>query len=98
MFTHHAFRETNMYGEIKMIAGTGCPELAGQIAAYLGLSLAERDVTLFPNENLFVRLQHSVRGQDVYVIQTTSRPVHRNLMELLILLQTLRLDSAGRVT
>jgi ribose-phosphate pyrophosphokinase len=64
----------------------------------LHLPLGGRDVIQFPNENLFVRLHHSVRGQDVYVIQTTSRPVHRNLMELLILLQTMRLDSAGRVT
>jgi ribose-phosphate pyrophosphokinase len=55
-------------------------------------------VTLFPNDNLFVKLHNSVRGQDVFVIQTTSRPVHRNLMELLIMLQTLRLDSAGRIT
>jgi ribose-phosphate pyrophosphokinase len=62
------------------------------------MELRGRDVVQFPNENLFVRLHGSVRGQDVYVIQTTSRPVHRNLMELLIMLQTLRLDSAGRVT
>jgi ribose-phosphate pyrophosphokinase len=62
------------------------------------LPLSGRDVTLFPNDNLFVKLHKSVRGQDVYVIQTTSRPVHRNLMELLIMLQTLRLDSAGRIT
>ena len=87
-----------MYGEIKLFAGTACPELAGQIAKYLELPLSGRDVTLFPNDNLFIRLHKSVRGQDVYVIQTTSRPVHRNLMELLIMLQTLRLDSAGRVT
>jgi ribose-phosphate pyrophosphokinase len=53
---------------------------------------------MFPNDNLFVKLRKSVRGQDCYVIQTTSAPVHRNLMELLILLQTLRLDSASRVT
>jgi ribose-phosphate pyrophosphokinase len=52
----------------------------------------------FPNENLFVKLSGSVRGQDVYVIQTTSSPVHRNLMELLIMIQTLRLDSAARIT
>jgi ribose-phosphate pyrophosphokinase len=98
MLSHHAFRDTNMYGEIKLFAGTACPELAGNIADYLGLQLSERDVTLFPNDNLFVRLHRSVRGQDVFLIQTTSRPVHRNLMELLITLQTLRLDSAGRVT
>jgi ribose-phosphate pyrophosphokinase len=91
-------RDCGSYGEIKLFAGTGCPELAADIAKYLGLPLSGREVTLFPNENLFVKLHHSVRGQDVYIIQTTSRPVHRNLMELLITLQTLRLDSAARVT
>jgi ribose-phosphate pyrophosphokinase len=91
-------RDCGMYGEIKLFAGTACPELANEIAEYLELPLSGRDITLFPNDNLFVKLHSSVRGQDVYVIQTTSRPVHRNLMELLILLQTLRLDSAGRVT
>lgn len=90
--------ELKIYGEIQLFAGTGCPELAGQIAQYLDLPLSGRDLTIFPNENLFVRLHRSVRGQDVYVIQSTSAPVHRNLMELLIMLQTLRLDSAGRVT
>jgi ribose-phosphate pyrophosphokinase len=98
MLPHPVIRDTNMYGEIKLFAGTACPELAGHIADYLGLPLSGRDVTLYPNDNLFVRLHKSARGQDVYVIQTTSRPVHRNLMELLIMLQTLRLDSAGRVT
>lgn len=91
-------REVNIYGDIKLFAGTACPELAAEVAAYLDCPLSGRDVTLFPNDNLFVRLHNSVRGQDVYVIQTTSKPVHRNLMELLIMLQTLRLDSAARVT
>jgi ribose-phosphate pyrophosphokinase len=91
-------RDCGVYGEIQLFAGTSSPQLAADIARYLDLPLGEREVTLFPNDNLFVKLHHSVRGQDVYVIQTTSRPVHRNLMELLILLQTLRLDSAGRVT
>jgi len=91
-------RELNIYGEIQLFAGTACPELAKRIANYLGEELRGRDVSHFPNDNLWIRLHKSVRGQDVYVIQTTSRPVHRNLMELLIMLQTLRLDSAGRVT
>lgn len=90
--------EYALYGEIKLFCGTGSPDLAAKISRYLGLPLSGRDVTLFPNDNLFVKLHKSVRGQDVYVIQTTSRPVHRNLMELLIMLQTLRLDSAGRIT
>ena len=87
-----------MYGNIRMYAGTACPELAQKIADYLKLPLWDRDIVLFPNDNIFVKLHNSVRGQDCYVIQTTSKPVHRNLMELLILIQTLRLDSASRIT
>jgi len=90
--------ETNIYGEIKLFAGTACPQLAARIAEYLKVPLSGRDVTHFPNDNIWVRLHKSVRGQDVFVIQTTSAPVHRNLMELLIMLQTMRLDSAGRIT
>ncbi len=99
MPSSHPHREpTAMYGEIKLFAGTASPVLAHSIADYLGLPLSGRDVFHFPNDNLMVKLHKSVRGQDVYVIQTTSAPVHRNLMELLIMLQTLRLDSAARIT
>jgi ribose-phosphate pyrophosphokinase len=91
-------RELNIYGEIQLFAGTACPELAAEVSSYVQTPLSGRDIVLYPNENLWIKLHKSVRGQDVYVIQTTSKPVHRNLMELLILLQTLRLDSAGRVT
>ncbi len=94
----HMRHEHMMYGDIKLYAGTACPELAGKIADYLGVPLCERDVITFPNDNLFIKLHSSVRGQDCYVIQTTSAPVHRNLMELLIMIQTLRLDSAARIT
>lgn len=87
-----------VYGGIKLYAGTGSPELAQKVADYVKAPLCGRDIIQFPNENLFVKLHSSVRGQDVYVVQTTSAPVHRNLMELLILLQTLKLDSAGRIT
>lgn len=94
----HHNRDCGMYGEIKLFAGSASPDLADKISQYLNLPLSGRDIIQFSNQNLFVRLHKSVRGQDVYVIQTTSPPVHRNLMELLIMLQTLRLDSAGRVT
>jgi ribose-phosphate pyrophosphokinase len=87
-----------MYGQIKLFSGTSCPGLASEIAAYLGLSLSGRDVIKFPNENIFTRLHASVRGQDCYVVQTTSTPVSDNLLELLIMVQTLKLDSAGRIT
>jgi ribose-phosphate pyrophosphokinase len=94
----HTRHETMMYGNVRLYAGTGCPNLAQDISDYLKAPLQDRDIVLFPNDNLFVKLHQSVRGQDCYVIQTTSNPVHRNLMELLILLQTLRLDSASRIT
>ena len=97
-YTSHGRHEKMMYGGIKLYAGTSCPILAHKIADYLRLNLNERDIIEFPNENLFVKLHSSVRGQDCYVMQTTSTPVHRNLMELLILIQTLRLDSASRIT
>ncbi|MCZ2127661.1 MAG: ribose-phosphate diphosphokinase [Anaerolineales bacterium] len=95
MSIHH---DLKVYGGIKLFAGTGSPELSQKIADYLSLPLSEREVIEFPNENLFIKLNGSARGQDVYVIQTTSSPVHRNLMELLIMIQTLKLDSAARIT
>src|SRR5262245_41079818 len=95
---HHFNHDLKVYGGIKLFAGSGSPELAQSIANYLKLPLSDREVIEFPNENIFVKLKGSARGQDVYVIQTTSSPVHRNLMELLIMIQTLRLDSAARIT
>ncbi len=97
--SHHTHQhEMKVYGEVKLFSGTGSPELAGKIAAYLNVPLCDYEMVEFPNENLFVKLKHSVRGQDVYLIQHTASPVHRNLMELLITIQTLRLDSAARIT
>jgi ribose-phosphate pyrophosphokinase len=94
-FQHH---ERMMYGDIKLYSGTSCPDLSNRIAAYLGVPLCEREVIQFPNDNLFIKLKTSVRGKDCYVIQTTGKPVHQNLMEMLIMMQTLRLDSAARIT
>lgn len=94
----HHNHDYGMYGDIKIFAGTASEELADEVACYLEAPLSDHTLTHFANDNLWIQLNESVRGQDVYIIQTTSQPVHRNLMELLIMLQTLRLDSAGRVT
>ncbi len=94
--THH--HDMKMYGEIKLYGGSGSPNLSQKIADYLKQKLSPREVIVFPNENIFIKLNSSTRGQDVYVIQTTSSPVHYNLMELLIMIQTIRLDSAARIT
>jgi len=90
--------EGGMHGTIKLFGGTGCPALAEEISQYLGVPLSGRDVIQFPNENIFVRLHESIRGQDVFLIQTTSSPVNYNLMELLIFLDTLKRASPDRIT
>src|SRR5512142_49184 len=98
MSQHTSHGEIKMYGEIKLYAGSGSPELSQKIADYLQQHLSPREIIQFPNENIFVKLNSSARGQDVFVIQTTAAPVHHNLMELLIMIQTIRLDSAARIT
>lgn len=88
-----------MYGELAIFSGTSHPVLAEEIAQYLGVPLGGRDIVQFPNENIYVRLHASVRAKDVFVIQPTgSSPVNQNIMELLIMIDTLRRDSAGRIT
>src|SRR5512143_4038912 len=98
LMVHNTHHDLKVYGGIRVYAGQGSPDLAQKIADYLRQPLSSREVIEFPKENSFVKLGGSARGQDVYVIQTTSSPVHRNLMELLIMIQTLRLDSAARIT
>ena len=88
----------HQYGKIKLFAGSASKELAEKIATHLDMELEDHELVQFPNENLFPKLGSSVRGQDTYIIQTTSSPVHRNYMELKLMLQTLKLDSAARVT
>ncbi len=87
-----------MYGDIKLYAGSACPELAQRVADYMGIRLNRWEIITFPNENIFIRLNSSVRGQDVYLIQTHDRPVHDNIMEMLIAIDCFKRDSAGRVT
>jgi ribose-phosphate pyrophosphokinase len=87
-----------LYGDLAIYSGTAHKELAQKVAAYLGVSLGGADVFQFANSNTFVRLHESVRGKDVFLIQPTSPPTNDNLMELLIFIDTLRRDSAGRIT
>ena len=87
-----------MHGTIKLFSGSGCTALAEEISQYLGVSLSDREVFQFPNENIFVRLGESIRGQDVFLIQTTSSPVNYNIMELLIFLDALKRASPDRIT
>jgi ribose-phosphate pyrophosphokinase len=87
-----------MHGSIKLFSGTGCPGLSEEISQYLGVPLSPCDVIQFPNENIFVQLLESIRGQDVFLIQTTSSPVNHNIMEMLIFLDALKRASPDRTT
>ncbi len=91
-------RHDLMYGDVKLFSGTSNRGLSQGISNYLHIPLCPVTIKEFKNENLFVQLGCSVRGQDCYAIQTTAAPVHRNLMEFLMLIQALRLDSAARIT
>jgi len=87
-----------IYGELALISGSANEELAREISEYLKTTLVGRDIIDYPNENVFVRLHRSVRSQDVFVIQPTSSPVNRNIMELLIMIDAVKRASAGRIT
>jgi ribose-phosphate pyrophosphokinase len=123
-------RQYGLYGPMAVFSGTANPELAQEIAANLGLELGKATICQFANENVFAKLNESVRGQDVFLIQptcaglryrkkrdgecvvvpdlverlepdeyeTVSASVNDNIMELMVLLDTLRRDSAGRLT
>lgn len=86
------------YGRVMLFAGTISRPLGDQIAQYLNLRCGNFERIKFPNENLFIRLSESVRGQDVYLVQTMASPdLHENIFELLILIDTLKRDSAARI-
>jgi ribose-phosphate pyrophosphokinase len=87
-----------IYGELALISGSANEELAREISEYLKIPLVGRDIIDYPNENVFVRLRRSVRSQDVFIIQPTSSPVNRNIMELLIMIDAVKRASAGRIT
>jgi len=87
-----------MYGELAIFSGRSNRPLAQAICKHLDVRLHEADIIDFPNENIFVQLKCSVRGQDVFFVQSLTSPVNRNIMEMLIFLDALKRASAGRIT
>ena len=83
---------------VKLVAGNSNKALADAIAASLGQPLAKAVVRRFADMEIFVEIQDNMRGEDVYVVQSTSYPANDNLMELLIILDALKRASARRVT
>ena len=83
---------------MKLVTGNSNLKLASDISKYVGLELSNCDVKRFADNEIFVEMKENVRGEDVFVIQSTSFPANDNLMELLIIIDTLRRASAKRIT
>ena len=83
---------------IKILAGNSHPALAMQIASALGLPLAKCTVGHFADGEVSVSISETVRGSDVFLIQSTCNPVNDNLMELLVMIDACKRASAGRIT
>ncbi|MEJ1298054.1 MAG: ribose-phosphate diphosphokinase [Candidatus Sedimenticola sp. (ex Thyasira tokunagai)] len=81
-----------------VFSGNANPELVAEIIGRLNLPLGRAVVGSFSDGEVMAEIQESVRGRDVYVIQSTSQPTNDNLMELLVLMDALRWSSAGRIT
>lgn len=84
--------------DFMVFTGTANPALAESIVRKLGMRLGDASVGQFSDGEISIEINENVRGQDVFVVQSTCAPTHRNLMELIILVDALRRASAGRIT
>lgn len=83
---------------IKIFTGNSHPDLAQEIADILGIPLGKAKVSTFSDGEISVDIDETVRGADVFVVQSTSSPVNNNLMEVLIMIDAFKRASAGRIT
>jgi ribose-phosphate pyrophosphokinase len=83
---------------IKIFSGNANQGLAKEIADYVGVSLGEASVSRFSDGEISVNINETVRGADVFVVQSTCAPVNDNIMELLIMIDAFKRASAGRIT
>ena len=84
--------------KLKIFSGNANAELANEITQYLGVTLGESKVNRFSDGEIQVKINESVRGADVFIIQPTCTPINENLMELLIMIDAVRRASARRIT
>ena len=84
--------------DIKVFSGNSNPKLAAEICRLMGTKLGESEVKTFADGEVSVSLYETVRGSDVFVVQSTCKPVNDHLMELLVMIDALRRASAGRIT
>ena len=83
---------------MKLIAGNSNANLAKSISSYIGVKLADAQIRKFADGEIFVKINENIRGEDVFIIQSTSPPVNDNLIELLIAIDAAKRASAKRIT
>jgi ribose-phosphate pyrophosphokinase len=83
---------------LMVFSGRSHPDLAQSIASHLGLELGEIELETFTNDETYCRYKESIRGADVFLVQTGSTPVDKHLMELMLMIQAAKLASAKRIT
>ncbi|VAW59456.1 Ribose-phosphate pyrophosphokinase [hydrothermal vent metagenome] len=92
----HIVNETD--SELMIFSGNANPELARRIASHLHLSLGKATVQTFSDGEVSVEIEETVRGREVFIVQSTSQPTNDHLMELMVMIDALRRSSAARVT
>ena len=83
---------------MKIFTGTSNPPLARAICEYIGTELGKCAVDAFPDGETFVKIEENVRGEDTFIVQSTSPPTNHHLMEMFIMMDALRRASASRIT
>jgi len=83
---------------VKIFSGSSNPPLSAAICAYIGIELGKSTIKPFPDGETFVKIEENVRGEDVFLIQSTSPPTNHHLMEMFIMMDALRRASAARIT
>jgi ribose-phosphate pyrophosphokinase len=86
------------FGELKVFSGSAHPQLAAEIAEFLGVELGQARLRRFPDTEVSFQIDENIRGTDVFIIQPTCAPVDPNLMELMIMVDAFRRSSAARIT
>src|SRR5688572_15007245 len=86
------------FGELKVFSGKAHPQLAAEVAEFLGVKIGQARLRRFPDTEVSFQIDENIRGTDVFIVQPTCAPVDQHLMELLVMIDAFRRSSAARIT
>src|ERR671919_1736892 len=86
------------FGELKIFSGSAHPQLAREIADFLGIPVGQARLRRFPDSEVSFQIDENIRGTDVFIVQPTSNPVDQPLVEMLVMIDAFRRSSAARIT